>query len=213
MGDLFSLSGAALLVFAATNIDDLLLLVVLFSDRRRQRLPGAVLVGQVLGFGAIVLISLLGFCSGLVIPSAWMACLGLLPLALGLRQLLNLRRSEETANALPRGFVGHPEQDTPLPAPWRRTSVKVAALTLANGSDNVSVYLPLFGRLSQGGVVITLFTFFCGLVVLWVFAQWLSQHSLWQHRIQTLGPRASPLVLMALGVWLLKDSVLWPFPH
>ena len=211
MSSVVSLLGASLVLFAATNLDDLLLLVVIASDRRRHYPPAAVLAGQIVGFGGILLISLLGFWSGLVVPDPWMGCLGLLPLALGLRQLWDLgaRRRGSDDDSHP-GFLGHPEQEPAFPSSWRRTTVKVAALTLANGSDNVSVYLPLFARLSPVGLAITLIAFGVGLVGLWGLAQWLSHHDLWQHRIQTLGPRVSPLVLIALGLWLLKGSILWP---
>jgi cadmium resistance protein CadD (predicted permease) len=212
MSALLSLCGAALLLFAATNLDDLLLLVVLCSQRQRHYQPVAVLCGQMLGFSGIVLLSLLGFLSGLVVPERWMACLGLLPLTLGLRQLFGLYHcGGGPVDDLNTGFLGDPEQGAAISTTWRRTTVKVAALTLANGSDNVSVYLPLFGRLTSLEVVVTVITFLLALFALWFLAQWLCQHHRCKHRIQSLGPRLSPLVLIALGIWLLKGSALWPW--
>jgi len=214
MVPLLSLCGAALVLFAATNLDDLLLLVVISSDLRRRYPPLAVLAGQLLGFSVVLLVSLVGFWSGLIVPERWMAGLGVLPLALGVRQLLSLRRQGafhgSAGQEASSGFLGHPERGTSPTRSFRRTGLKVAALTLANGSDNVSVYLPLFGRLNPLELVITVITFLVALVALWFLSQWLSRHHLWQHRLQTITPRLSPLVLIALGLWLLKDSVLWP---
>ena len=216
MPQLAGLSSAALLLFAATNLDDLLLLLVIASDRQRRYRPVAVLAGQLLGFSAILAISLLGFWSGLVAPERWMACLGLLPLGLGLRQQLALQagsggQDHEAAT----GFLGHPEQGTALPsaaaASTRHVVLKVAALTLANGSDNISVYLPLFGRLNLAQLFITVSIFYAALLGLWGVSQWLSHHQRLQHVVQAMGPRLSPLVLIALGLWLLKDSVLSPW--
>lgn len=202
---------AALVVFAATNLDDLLLLVVICSDLRRNYPPSAVLAGQILGFFCILTLSLIGFWSGLVVPEPWMALLGVLPLALGVRQVLELRRHQPAGrHELSSGYRGHPEDLPAKSAPWRKTGLKVAALTLANGSDNVSVYLPLFGRLSPPDLLVTLATFLLALLGLWFLAQWLSQHPRWRRQLQVLGPRLSPLVLIVLGLWLLKGSVLWP---
>jgi cadmium resistance protein CadD (predicted permease) len=44
--------------FAATNIDDIVILTVFFSQGERRR---TVLLGQYLGFTALILISLVGF--------------------------------------------------------------------------------------------------------------------------------------------------------
>jgi len=212
MPQLAGLCSAALLLFAATNLDDLLLLLVIASDRQRRYHPVVVLAGQLLGFSAILAISLLGFWSGLVVPERWMACLGLLPLVLGLRQQLALHGApggQEHDAAT--GFLGHPEQVPALPASGRRMALKVAALTLANGSDNVSVYLPLFGQLHLVQLLVTVSVFYAALLSLWGLSQWLSHHQRLQHVVQAMGPRLSPLVLIALGLWLLKDSVLSPW--
>lgn len=209
MSTYLSLVCGAVLVFLATNLDDLLLLVVLFSDSPQRSHPWGVLAGQILGFSCILLLSLSGYVTALVISSQWMSCLGFLPLFLGMRQLFRLSRSSAGCrDGIDLGFHGHPERVSTITSSWRSTAVKVAALTLANGSDNVSVYLPLFGRLSSLGSVITVITFFLALVVLWLLAQWLCHHKRWKHRLQALAPRLCPVVLIALGLWLLRDSVL-----
>lgn len=210
------LIGASLLLFAATNVDDLLLLVVIFSDGRRSYRPTAILAGQILGFTLILVISLLGFWTGLVVPSSWMACLGLFPLALGVRQLIRLLYPQQGGhNDSASGYFGHLELDSPQAKPAlsstsRGTILKMASLTLANGSDNISVYLPLFGRLTAYELLITLPTFFVALCGLWLLAQWITTHRRFRRFLQFLGPRLSPVVLILLGFWLLKDSVLWP---
>ena len=64
-----------IVVFAATNLDDLLVLVALFSSaglRGRE-----VAVGQFLGIGALVLFSGVAALISLVIPGAYIRLLGL----------------------------------------------------------------------------------------------------------------------------------------
>ncbi|MEB3351016.1 MAG: cadmium resistance transporter [Cyanobacteriota bacterium] len=201
--------GAALVLFASTNIDDLLLMVVLQSDHRRRYPPLAILVGQMLGFGAILAISMLGFLSGQVIPQAWLACLGVLPLAMGVRQGISLMGQQRSADGSLEEARQSLEQAVPALSSNRRTIARVASLTLANGSDNVSVYLPLFGRLDPPALLLTLGTFLLALAGLWVLAHWLAHHRRWRHRLQRFGPRVAPVVLISLGIWLLRDSWLW----
>ncbi len=117
--------------FAATNLDDSLLLLLFFSDRRYR--ARHVFLGQALGIGALVLLSLAGAALALALPARWIGLLGLLPVALGLKQLLARRREP----------AGEPAAPPPAAAGWRRTAA-VAGVAVANGGDNVGVYVPLF---------------------------------------------------------------------
>src|SRR5215469_3709271 len=74
--------------FTATNIDDFLLLTLFFARRTPAR---RIVAGQYLGFSAIILLSLIGVVAALAIPHRWNRALGLLPLALGIKQLLQAR--------------------------------------------------------------------------------------------------------------------------
>src|ERR1035437_10215015 len=82
-----SLLGLGLMVFVSTDIDDLLLLVVLFADRRLS--ARQVILGQYLGFLALVAASLACSCLAIFTPAHWVGLLGLWPLLLGVHRLWN----------------------------------------------------------------------------------------------------------------------------
>lgn len=202
---------AAIVLFAATNIDDLFLLIVIHSDHRRKYPPQAVLIGQLIGFSLIIAVSLLGYGFHILIPGEWLACMGVFPLVLGTKQLaagIAFRLKRHSTATPPGSFTGAVAVPR-LPTSWRRTSTKLAALTIANGSDNISVYLPTFSRLNLHRLLLTLTIFYGCLIGLWSISNWLALHPRWQDWIQTHGPLFSPLVLISLGFWLLKDSVIW----
>jgi cadmium resistance protein CadD (predicted permease) len=80
---------AALAAFAATNVDDFLVLVVFFAQvDGKTFINYQVAAGQVLKFTVILAISLLGIVLGLFIPSGYIELLGFVPILLGLRQHL-----------------------------------------------------------------------------------------------------------------------------
>jgi cadmium resistance protein CadD (predicted permease) len=114
--------GTSLTTFAATNVDDLFLLSVFFARRQPTR---RVMAGQYLGFAGIVVFSLLGLLAALATPVAWFRFLGFLPLAIGIKRLFHLRKAEALAASSFNVF-------------------SIAAITLANGADNVGVYIPFF---------------------------------------------------------------------
>ncbi|MEO3743233.1 cadmium resistance transporter [Plantactinospora sp. B5E13] len=126
MADQLATAAGAAAVFAATNVDDIVVLTVLFVAARtagRPR-PWQIVVGQYAGIGVLVGAGLAAGAGLLVVPEPWTGLLGLLPLALGVRALL--RRDEE----------GPPQPVT--------GTLGVAAVTVANGADNIAVYAPVF---------------------------------------------------------------------
>jgi cadmium resistance protein CadD (predicted permease) len=119
-----------LTVFVATNLDDLLILLLLFSQVEQTGLQRReILLGQYLGFGLLVLASLPGFLGSLILPPAWIGLLGTVPLILGLERLLGQPEEQSTAVPVPAASV------------WggilSPQAFGVAALTVANGSDNM----------------------------------------------------------------------------
>src|SRR5687768_3549707 len=83
-----------LLTFASTNIDDILILAFLYSAKRYKE--NEIVAGQFLGIGALVIVSLICSLIGLLVPSSYIGLLGVIPIYLGLKALLNLRKRVES---------------------------------------------------------------------------------------------------------------------
>jgi hypothetical protein len=78
--NLVATSFTAVATFAATNIDDIVRLMLWFSQTGPALRGRQIVAGQYLGFVALVALSLLGFLGALIIPPAWIGLLGLAPL-------------------------------------------------------------------------------------------------------------------------------------
>lgn len=177
--------------FVATNLDDILLLLLFFSQISQRRGALAIVAGQYLGLGLLVLVSLSGQLGRSFLPGPWLGLLGLLPISLAVSRWLEAGQSDRA------------ESDTATPAAG---ALAVAALTLANGSDNIGVYLPLFARADAGQALLTLGVF-AVMVALWcVLAWWLVQAPGLGDLLRRQGPRLMPAVLVALGLYLLIDA-------
>ncbi|WP_299295191.1 cadmium resistance transporter [uncultured Mobiluncus sp.] len=131
----------ALVLFAVTNIDHLMLLTLWFVHGHQR--PGTTLricAGQYLGFSAILAATvILNLISGFVIPEAQLHLLGLIPLILGVKagigEILERRESNDSRNA----------QSAESKLEGKPVSVgAVALVTIANGGDEIGVYLPVF---------------------------------------------------------------------
>ncbi|WP_231933562.1 cadmium resistance transporter [Micromonospora coxensis] len=193
MTDLLAAAAAAALVFAATNVDDIVVLTVLFVAARgtgRPR-PWHIVAGQYLGIGALVTASVVAAAGLLVVPDPWTGLLGLLPIALGVRALL--ARSDDDA---PPAVVG--------------SLLGVAGVTIANGADNIAVYVPVFRSLDPAAGLVWLLVF-ATLVAAWcAAAALLGSHPRVVALVGRAGHRLVPAIFIAIGATILATSGLLP---
>jgi cadmium resistance protein CadD (predicted permease) len=129
----------AAMAFAATNLDDSLVLVLWFAQVDRRLRPKHIWMGQYLGFMVLVLASLPGFLGGYFMPRPWLRLLGILPIAIGVSALF---KSDDLAV---QQVNLEPLEHSP-PFFLAPQTYQVAAVTIANGGDNISIYVPLFAN-------------------------------------------------------------------
>ena len=192
---------AAAGVFAGTNLDDLVVLTVLFLSGRVSGRPRSwqVWSGQYMGFGFLVTVSAVVALGLSVVPDEWVGLLGLIPLILGARGMV---------------AAVHVRGDERPPSPAVATGVmSIAGVTVANGGDNISGYTPLFRTIGPVDSVISVSVFVVG-VALWCLAgSWLASHKHVNRVVQRFGHWLVPVVFMLLGALILLESGIfarWP---
>jgi len=94
MSDFVTAITTGITAFTATNIDDIVILTLLFSQINKTFRSRHILGGQYLGFAALIVASLPGFFGGLIIPQDWIRLLGLMPIIIGVSSLL--KREEDS---------------------------------------------------------------------------------------------------------------------
>nr|MBP8949669.1 cadmium resistance transporter [Promineifilum sp.] len=89
-----------------------------------------------------------------------------------------------------------------------RQAAAVAGVTLANGGDNIGVYVPLFAARPAAQTALLLATF-AVLLVVWTFAGYaLARRSALAGRLRQVSAAVMPWVLIGLGVTILVESRL-----
>ncbi|MDF5721581.1 MAG: cadmium resistance transporter [Rhizonema sp. PD37] len=198
----------AVTAFAATNIDDTIILLLFFSQVNESFRWWHIVIGQYLGFTAIIIFSLPGFFGGLVIRREWIGLLGLLPIAIGLKQLIH--REQETtelqtvANIFQPSSQVHPIKSF-LFSVFNPQTYKVAGVTFANGGDNISIYVPLFAGNNFISLGIILSIFFVMVGIWCVIAYLLARQPSISHALSRYGKAAVPFVLIALGLFIMYE--------
>ncbi len=186
-------------LYASTNIDDIFLTMAFFADRRLDR--RAVVAGKFVGIGGLVLASTIAAACALVVPSEWIALLGLVPLGLGIHQLWSSWR-RGSSNESGDGGDGI---DAP-PATISAQVLSVAGVTAANGGDNLGVYVPVFAK-DLSAIPAYLIVFVAMTIVWCVGGYLLVSHKLVASTMQRLSKVLLPYVLIALGIWILSGAI------
>jgi cadmium resistance protein CadD (predicted permease) len=184
----------AIAAFAATDIDDLFLLMMFFSSGiypARQ-----VIIGQHLGISALVGISIIGSLIALVIPTYIIGLLGIVPIAIGIKELIDRKKDEtpsmQTVTRKNKSYLAF---------------LTVAAVTISNGGDNIGVYVPLFSKYSTASQITMVAAIFIAMTAVWcIIAYYLVNHPLLASRIRHFGSIIMPFALFGLGIYILIDS-------
>jgi cadmium resistance transport/sequestration family protein len=187
--------------FTATNLDDIVILLLFFSQVNAGFKRRHVVAGQYLGFTALVIASLPTFFGSLLLPRPWIGMLGILPIAIGINRLLTPDEDDASTENLPET----PERSW-LTSFLSPQAYSVAAVTFANGGDNIGIYMPLFASCSGEKLVIILGVFFT-LVGVWCYvANRLTAVPAIAETLTRYGNLLVPFVLIGLGILILIDS-------
>jgi cadmium resistance protein CadD (predicted permease) len=185
-------------VFAVTNVDDLVLLALFFARAGRRRAAvWRVVGGQYLGFAAILVVSVVGALGVGLLPGRVVAYFGLVPLALGIRAAWRARREAADADDDP---------DPPLDADDGPTVTTVAAVTFANGGDNIGVYVPVLATAGTAGTVVYVAVFLVLTGVWCVAGRVLATRRPVARALARRGHLVLPVVLIALGIVILVQG-------
>jgi cadmium resistance protein CadD (predicted permease) len=191
----FAVLGKAAAMFAVTNVDDLVVLAVFFGRAGRVRSDAIrVVVGQYLGFVAILAASVLGALGASLLPDSALPYLGLLPLILGIKAAWDAW----LANRQP--DVGGEMTRTPV------TITAVASVTFANGGDNIGVYVPVFAVAGVGGMATYVVIFLAGVALLCAVGWHLASRPAVARLLDRWDHALLPAVLITIGVLILVEG-------
>ncbi|WP_414587962.1 cadmium resistance transporter [Scytonema sp. PCC 10023] len=211
MSTLLTAIPAGVAAFVATNIDDIVILTLLFAQVNTSLRSRHIVAGQYLGFTVLVAISLLGFFGNFMLPSVWMDVSGFIPIAIGLNRLVNLEEDNSDEQPAMRSSVSFPIRSLLSPQTY-----SVAAITFANGGDNIGIYMPLFANTQLTSLLVILSVFFV-LVGVWCYIAHLLTHqkAIAQSAvakpivliIDRYGNSLVSFLLIGLGVYIALDSL------
>lgn len=184
-------------VFSSTSIDYLFILIIIFAQLSKPSQKIHIYGGQYLGTAILVGFSLIAAYVVSFVPDEWMiGLLGLIPIFLGIRFAIVGEEDED--------------EDEIIEKMNARDSSKlfytVTLLTIASGGDNLGIYIPYFAALSWGQILIALFVFALGIIVLVELSRLLSRIPMVSETIETYERIIVPIVFIGLGLYILIEN-------
>jgi cadmium resistance protein CadD (predicted permease) len=198
--DFPALVGVGIAAFVSTNIDDLFILMVFFATPRFP--TSQIVLGQYIGMGSLIGVSLVGSLITLVLPSNLIVLIGLFPIAIGIKELLELHKKgdEEDDEKLAKKLLRSKKTRLPF--------LTVAVVTFSGGEE-IGIYTTLFATNNEVGAIITLISVVMVLTAFWCFlANYLVKHSFLASVFRSVGSRVLPYVLIGLGIYILAKAFL-----
>ncbi len=185
-------------MFVATNLDDLVVLMVFFG-RTGGSFSGTarVVIGQYLGFVAILVVSVLSALGAQLLPDRTVAYFGLVPLLLGIRAAWTAWRRRDDDDD---------DDDTDVGGRRGVGTATVAAVTFANGGDNIGVYVPVFAVAGPSGMLAYVIVFLVGVGLWCLVSRRIAAHPAVADVLERWEHVLLPVVLIGIGVAILVEG-------
>lgn len=189
-GGIIAVVLTAAVLFAATNIDDIVVLTVLSISSRAtgQPRPWHIWAGQYAGLAVLVGVSLAAAAGLALVPLHSLWLLGLVPLGLGLYKLAAAIRAHRSGQQAPPAAV------TGLAG--------VTGLTIANGGDNLSAYIPVFRTSTAAEIAVIVAVFLVGVALYCLVSIRFAGHRAVIQAVQRWGEWAVPVVFILIGFFI-----------
>ena len=193
----------SIILYSGTAVDLLIILMLFFAKRKSRKDIINIYLGQFLGSGSLILLSLFfAFVLNYIPSKEILGLLGLIPIFLGLKVLL-LGDSDGEAIA-----------KEGLRKDNKNLIFLVAMITFAScGADNIGVFVPYFTTLNLANLIVALLTFLVMIYLLVFSAQKLAQVSSVGEILEKYSRWFIAVVYLGLGIYILIENnsfdILW----
>ena len=193
----------SIILYSGTAIDLLIILMLFFAKRKSRKDIINIYLGQFLGSGSLILLSLLfAFVLNYIPSKEILGLLGLIPIFLGLKVLL-LGDSDGEAIA-----------KEGLRKDNKNLIFLVAMITFAScGADNIGIFVPYFITLNLADLIVALLTFLVMIYLLVFSAQKLAQVPSVGETLEKYSRWFIAVVYLGLGIYILIENnsfnILW----
>ena len=183
----------AIISYIVTSIDDLLVSAIFFAQSNSKRDNWHIFLGKYIGTGFLVVLGCLGAFGMSFVPTQYIGVLGFIPIALGVKEFIVSHKKEKQIDK---------------PKTFAILSVTVGMVTLANGADNIGVYISLFAYYKWNELVLICIVFTV-MIFTWSFlAKKLTDMPRLRGFIIRNKSIVIPIVYVTLGIYIIVKAFI-----
>ena len=194
MGETLTIIGVTAGAFIGTNLDNLVLLVALYSGYKQQ--SRMVTVGYFTGMTLIGLICFVVGEAGEAIPVAYLGMLGVVPMGMGVMALFQLFRENRSGEVASAGINA---------GPWV-VFVTTFMTQLSNGADSIITFSIFLADSSDAADYLIASTFFVMVALFALLARYSLRHRRVSEFLGHYGPYITPFILILVGIFILSNT-------
>jgi len=194
MNEILIIIGVTGVAYIGTNLDNLLLLVAMYS--RYERHAGVVTAGYLAGMILIGIITLIIGEVGEFIPLAYLGLLGVIPVMMGLLALWKLYRNTQAAET--NNIVSHSK---PL-----AVFLALISTQLSNSADSIITFSALYADSTDSSDYVIAPTFLAMAGIFSGVAYYSLKHPKLGRLLSRYGQYVTPFILILVGLYILNDT-------
>lgn len=184
--------------FIGTNIDDIFIDTLFFTEAKTKADNRNIVIGKYVGIGTLILLSVLGAFGLQFLPQQYIGYLGLIPIGLGVKEIIVALKSKKANNE----EVDEKSQKS------ANKIMNVMLITMANGADNIGVYISLFAGFKNWQIFLAIGIFMILIAVWCLLGKVLSNLHVVKNVIEKYKIIIVPIVYIVLGVYILLKNLI-----
>ena len=185
----------AVLSFISTEIDNILVMTILFAQSSEEVKKSHVITGQYLSLAILTGIIILGAHGLNFVPQEYIGFFGIIPIALGIKEYVNYKREK---------IEGKTKETRKLNV----GVLNVTLVALANGADNIGIYIPTFAGYSSNQLIAVIIIFTVMMALWCLLAELITRIPTIKTPLQRYSKIIVPVVFISLGVYIFISNML-----
>ena len=201
MINLLGIAPVAVGAYVATNMDNFILLAALLARYRRQ--TTSVIAGY---FICVLILVIIGFGISVIadyMPVRYLGLLGIVPIYLGVVELVRLYRGKEKTTA---------DTETALDSK-HKVFLTTLISQLGNGTDTILIFGILFADSTRTADALIMITLAAMAIIFVLVAMYAVRHPAISSVISRYAGRVLPFILIIVGVYVLANTATDTLPN
>ncbi|MEN2768173.1 cadmium resistance transporter [Ornithinibacillus xuwenensis] len=183
-----------IITFIATGLDEMIMLILLFSLTKSDQDVRNVYIGQQIGMSVVLCLVLLGVYGIAQFTGKWIGLLGFIPIVLGVMAL----------------FIGEDDDDEERlfnkTALFSNVVIRVIILAIAGGAEELAIYIPYFSSLVSTEVILASITFIIMIPIWSSICRKLAAFGMIPHKLEKYQRFIVPILFIGIGVHILIEQ-------